>query len=800
MRSEFMQDVRFAVRWLAREPGFALLAVLTLSLGIGATTAAFGLVHGVLLAPLPYPDPDRIVVVREQTETGGENNVSWPNFEDLRGRVRGATLAAHTPSFETTVLGGAEALRPVVAVVSREFFEVLGTQPLLGRVFAADEQVPGGPAAVVVGESFWRRQLGGETDLQRLSLELMGDRAQVIGVMPASFSYPHGAELWTAIERTPASGLGSRTAHNFLVTARLAPALSLDVARTEMSAVMAEIREREPGISGAAVALHPLHTHMVADTRRGLLILLAASAFVLLVACTNLASSMIGRAARRRRELAVRVSLGASRARLIRQLLTESLVLAAIGAVGGLLLARVLVTALLQVAPDAVPRIDQVSFGGLVLGFTTFVTVLTAVLFGTAPALSATRLPPGAVLADSGRGTDSVRRRQGWSMLVGAEVALALMLLVGAGLLIRSLGNVLSMDTGFVSDDVVTVTLSLPEPKHTGEARVVFYDRLLEEVASVPGVTGVGLTRALPLVGLPTFGMFDVEGGEYGGGQGHYRVVSPGYFETMRIPVLQGRTFSSADVAGGLDVVVINQRLADTYFPDGDAIGRRIETAGMDAQGRGVYATIIGVVGDVRTGFTEPPPPAYYLPYAQRWDRMGAAALVVRTSGRPGALVAPLRSRIRALDADVPVEVATFQQRMGERLADRRFMLLVLGSFAGVALVLAAIGIHGVVAMAVSRRTREIGIRAALCAERSRILWLVSRGTMLSVLAGAAVGLAGALALSRVVAAFLYDVSTVDPLTFTGVAALLLAVAAVAVLLPAARATRIPPRSALMAE
>jgi putative ABC transport system permease protein len=799
MWQELIQDVRYAARWMARSPGFTLVAVLTLALGIGANTAAFGIVNGVLLSPLPYPEPDQLAAVREVGEGGSEMNTAWPNFQDWQARSRQSTLAAHTQAYPESVVGGAEPVRVQSAQVTGEFFNVMGVAPAVGRTFLAEELVPGGSPAVVVSHHFWRMQLEGERDLSRLVLHVHGNPAQVVGVMPPGFSYPAGAQLWYPVELL---GFGpSRTAHNFQVTARLAQGATLESARAELNAIMREIRERETEVNAVGVAMHNLREHTVGGSRRALLTLLAASGFVLLVACTNLASALLARATQRSRELAIRASLGAPRLRLIRQLLTESLLLSLIGAAAGLLLAHVLIDAVRHVGADAVPRLHDVGIDGWVLGFTTLIAVATALTFGTAPALRATAAQPWQSMTESSRGgSGGPRQRRAWSVLVGAEVALALMLLVGAGLLIRSFWNVLNVDPGFDPDRVLAVTLALPEHRYPGEARVAYYDAVLEEIRTLPGVRSAAMSRTLPLVGGDPGGRFSIASGAEEFGNARYRVVGPDFFTTLRIPVLHGRTFTAADRAGSLPVAVINEQLARRYFPDRDPIGARITTGGMDRQGQDVHVTVIGVVGDVRGSLTGESAPAYYLPYTQRWARTGDGVLVVRTAGPPGSVAPALRARIRARDGEVPVELATLRSHIGESLADRRFVLLLLGGFAGIALLLAAVGIYGVVAFAVAQRTREIGIRVALGAEHKRVLWLVSRATMTGVVTGVAVGLAGAFVVSRLVAFMLYEVDAVDPLTFIAVALLLLFVAWIAVLVPAHRATRISPLNALRAE
>ena len=811
MWSDLRQDIQYALRWLMREKLFALIAVTTLALGIGATTAAFNIVNDVLLAPLPYPDAERLVAVREINEQRNEVAVTWPNFQDWRSSTRTLeSMAVYQLPWPVTVLGGAEAVRAGVARVSGNLFQTLGVQPRLGRGFVAEELVPGGRPAVIVSEVFWRQQLSGRPDLASLTLQLEGVTAAVVGVMPARFDFPAGAQLWFPVEYEEPAELGTRSAHNFNVVARLAPAASVDAARAELSAIAGQIRARALDSDAVAAAVYGLREDTIGDSRRALLILLGASGFVLLVACTNIASALLARAARRQRELAVRTALGAERLRLLRQLLTESLLLALFGATAGLMLAYVLINAVTAVGPDAVPRLQQVRIDGWVLAFTTLLAIATALTFGTAPALRATAAQPFEALQQSGRGTDSPRQQRVWSLLVGAEVALALLLLVGSGLLIRSFWNLLRVPPGFTTENTLVVDIVLPGTKYSAaEARVHYYDELLERVRALSGVQHAALTMTLPLVTFDPDGLFDIEGGktdctpanytECSDGDASYRVVSPGFFETMETPLLRGRSFTPADHEGANDVIIINQETAERFFAGRDPIGLRMRTGGMDSKGF-EFATIIGIAGNVRYGSLDrPPEPAYYLTYQQRPDRIGNLHLLVRGSDA-AALAIPLRSAIRALDADVALDTHTLEQRIGETFAERRFLLFVLGIFAGTALILAAVGIYGVVAFAVAQRTREIGIRMALGAAKGAVLWDVARNTMLSVLGGILVGLIGAALLSRLTTSLLFDVQPIDPITFAAVALILLAVAWLAVLVPARRATRVSPMTALRSE
>ena len=487
MWTDLRQDVRYAVRWLAREPVFAVLAIVTLALGIGATTATFAIVNDVLLAPLPYPDPERLVALREVNEQHREVPVTWPNFQDWRQSARSLESLAAYQSFDVTVLGGSEPVRARLARVSGDFFATFGVPPRRGRGFVPEELVPGGRAAIVVSDAFWRQQLGARTDLGSLRLDVAGSAAHVVGVMPADFDFPRGVALWYPVDREDPTELGTRSAHNFQVVGRLARSVTIAAARVELGALAAQIREREKDSDAVAVAVHGLHEDSVGSSRQGLLVLLGASAFVLLVACTNLASALLARTARRQRELAIRTALGARRLRLLRQLLTESLVLAVLGAAAGLGLAHLLVTLVTVAGPDAVPRLQEVRLDGRVLAFTTLLAVGTAIIFGTAPAVRATAAQPYAALQGSGRGTQTPRQRRAWSVLVAGEIALALLLLVGSGLLVRSFWNLLQVDPGFRSDHTLTVAISLPDGKYANGAERTLLRRAARACTRAPG-------------------------------------------------------------------------------------------------------------------------------------------------------------------------------------------------------------------------------------------------------------------------------------------------------------------------
>jgi putative ABC transport system permease protein len=799
MWGELMQDLRYAWRGMLKQPVFAGLAIVTLALGIGANTATFGIINGVLLTPLPYADPSQLVALWEVGDGGNDEHVAWPNFRDLQANMRTLSgIAAYQSAYPKMVLGGAEPVRAHLARVSGTFFTVLGVAPALGRTFSADEYSAGGAVLIVVSDAFWRRHMNSTRDLSALRLHIDGVPVQVAGVMPASFDQPHGAEVWWPLDVDEAMGLGSRSAHNFQVLARLAPGITRAQSQQELTQLAQQIRARDAESDAAGIALYGLLEDSVGSTRRALFILLGASAFVLLVACTNLASALLARAARRSSELAIRASLGAHRVRLIRQLLTESLLLASCGALAGLGLAYLLVRAAVLFGPDTVPRLQLVHLDGRVLAFTIVLAVATAMLFGVVPALRATTTQPYGSLRTGTRGTDSLTRRRAWSLLVGTEVALALLLLVGSGLLIRSFHKLTTVDPGFDISGIVAVDAALPRGRYDTEAaRVRYFDAALEQVRARRGVTHAAVSMTLPLGGFDPGGQFTIEGAAASDGEAAYRVVSPDFFETMQMPVIRGRGFTAADRAGAIEVAVIDEEMARRYFRGIDPIGRRFNTGGMDGSGD-TFVTIVGIVRAARFRTLDAPPvPAYYLPYTQRADRMMNATLLVRTSVSDGEGMNTIRDALRPIDADVGLELTMLERHVGQSLAERRFMLFVLCLFAGIALLLAAIGIYGVVAFAVAQRAREIGIRVALGAATARVLWAVSRHTIVAIVAGVIAGLLSAAVLSRLTAALLYGVQPFDATTYAAVAVVLLVTATIALLIPAVRALRVPPTAAL---
>ncbi|HSJ13005.1 MAG TPA: ADOP family duplicated permease, partial [Longimicrobiales bacterium] len=685
-----------------------------------------------------------------------------------------------------------------LARVSGEFFDVMAVRPRLGRTFAPEELRVGGTPAVLVSDSYWRRQLGEERDLSRLQVRADGFTAAVIGVMPPGFAYPEDAQVWLPLELEPAGNFGTRTAHNFRVVGRLATAPA--TAAAELARIASAIRDAYPETTAERVAVVPLRDELVGGSRRSLILLFGASALVLLIACTNMASTLLARSTSRQREVAVRAALGAPRGRIVRQLLTENLVLSLLGAALGLLIAWGAIRVVGTLGVAAVPRAATISLDGWVVAFTLLVAVGTTLLFGTAPALRAASPQPYEAIRAGERGAGTPRGGRVWSLLIAAEVAFALLLLVGAGLLMRSFWNVVNTDPGFRAEGALLASFDLPQSRFPeGVDRTRYYDELRRELARVPQLTHYGLVNSVPLVHGGASGLFDIEGGEEGEGSAGYRIISPGYMAVLGARIIEGRDIGEADRPGALPVALVNRTLAERFF-EGSPIGRRLRTWGMDRHGE-EYVTIVGVVSDVRhRSLLEDPRPEYYLPYSQRPDRIGSMTLVARTDGAPEALFPPLRELVRSLDPDVPVELHTWSRRLGEAVAERRFTMLVLGAFATIALALSAVGIYGVVAYAVARRAREVGIRMALGARSPAVLWMLLRTVMVAVFAGAILGVAGALLLGRTLQALLWGVPAGDPLTIAAVVAVLIAIAVAAVLVPARRALRIDPVVAIRAE
>jgi putative ABC transport system permease protein len=803
------QDITYALRRLYKAPGFTAIAVVTLALGIGANSAIFSVVEGVLLRPLPYPEADRLVGVFHVYD-GHRAVMSGPNFVDAALHSRSLENAAAIHRDRVILTGEGEPVRLDAAVVSASLFDVLRVRPLLGRTFNADEDTPGKTNVIVLSYGLWQQRFGGASDVVGRRISIDGVQKEVIGVMPKSFTYPAGRVAWLPLEYDENFVTKQRGAWQFAAIARLKAGVSEQQAAAEVGAIGRNLARQYPDANDKLeITVLSLHEAIVGDVRRSMLVLLGAVGFVLLIACANVANLLLARAAARESEMAVRAALGAGRGRLVRQLLTECVILASAGGGLGLLLAVWVVAFLAGLEPDGIPRLDAVRVDGAVIAFTLGISVITGLVSGMFPAIHSTRGVSGA-LKDAGRGAISSRggnRMRG--ALVVVELALALMLLVGAGLLMRSFVRLQSVDPGFRPDNALTFDLSLPDSRYGEDPQIVaFYDRLMPGLAALPGVRSAAAVMGLPLSGMQFDISFKVAGRAplrpADEPSMEIRVASPEYFSTMGIPVKRGRGFTDRDTASSPQVVVITDSAAQRYFPGEDPIGKTITLGWGKRDRKGVRTAgggqVVGIVGDIKdAGLSEPDPPQLYMPLRQ-WP-ISSMSIVLKTVTPPGSLTEAVRAQVYAVDPNLPVSnVRTLEQIVSRSVSQPRFYVLLLGVFAALALALAAIGIFGVLSYAVSQRTREIGIRMALGAQGRSVVGLVVRQAMGLVAIGLTAGTIAALFVSQTLTKMLFSVRPTDPATFTAVALLLAAVALLASYLPARRATRVDPIVALRAE
>jgi putative ABC transport system permease protein len=805
------QDLRYGVRTLRKNPSFSLVAIMALALGIGANIAIFSVVNAVLLRPLPFAGAERIVLIQESTPQSPAQ-VTPANFLDWReqNKVFEQMSAISTRRANLTDPSG-EPQRVSLAVTSTNFFEVLGVRPLLGRTFLPEEEKAGHASVVIVSHGLWQRRFGSDPNLVGKQIAIDGMSYTVIGVTPSGVQYPRDTELWVSPRRivpeadidlgdiTQVRGMGL-----LAVVARLKPGVSVEQAQAEMDTITGRLRQQYPETnSNRFDKVIPLHESIVGDVRPALLVLLGAVGCVLAIACANVANLLLARAAFRQKEMAVRTALGASRSRLLRQLLTESVLLSLIGGIIGLVLAVFGVDWLVSLAPSDIPRLEDTGLDRWVLVFTLLISLATGILFGLIPALQASKTDLNESLKEGARGaTIGGRRTRLRGVLVVAEVALSLVLLIAAGLLFRSFLTLQAVKLGFEPRNVLTMRIA-PTGENYSESKSqrAFYSEVLHRVGTLPGVEAVGGISTLPLSKGPVNG-YEIDGrppltpDRMPGA--NRRNISPDYLRAMGISLLKGRAFTESDNADAPGVVIINEALAARDFAGEDPIGKRMAFSWRD--GQPVWLEIVGVASDVRSlEVKAEPKPEAYTPYLQ--NTVPEMSFVIRTKNGPSNLVAAVQHEVYAIDKNQPVShVRTMEQVVSEATTQSRFNMLLLAIFSGVALVLAAAGIYGVMAYSVAQRTHEIGIRIALGARPSDVLRLViAQGARLTLI-GAVVGLLGAFILMRVLQSLLYGVSATDPLTFIGVAVLLTVVALLASYIPARRATRVDPMVALRAE
>ena len=813
----FLQDLRQALRRLARSPGFTVIAVLTLALAIGANTAIWSVVHGLLLRPLPFAEPDRLVQVRRSSAQESAAEIAIPRFLFWRDHAR---VFDHLATFDNlgaglNLAGSGPPERLLGSRVSRDFLSVFGIHPLLGRDFLPEEDRPGARRVALLSHDLWSRRFGADASVLGRALRMNGETYTVIGVLPAAFHFPAKVEIWTPLQIDPAS----REKANYLeVVGRLRPGIGIREAGATMAVVDRQFRAAFPDLVGKSkqvAVLQPLRERLYGQVRPALLVLLAAVFSVLLIACVNLANLQLARAAARRREIAIRNALGAGAGRLVRQLLTESLLLALAGGAVGVLVGATVLPLLLAISPTQVDLLAPIRVDGSVLVFTAGLALLSGLLFGLAPAFGAARSAPHTSIQESSNratgGRHGMRIRR---LLVVVEVALSLVLLTAAGLLVKSFSGLLGTAPGFAADHVLTAKLALPEKRYGDPTALDRFDRqVLARLAAIPAVTHAALAVTLPLEEGPHM-PFTIDGryrgkeSDEGTGMAEYRAVTADLFATLRIPLAAGRGFTAADRLGAPGVALVNETAARRFWPQGDALGARVTIGqpSMPELADPAPRTIVGVVKDVHEmGLDKEVPAILYLPVSQMSPPLSSMLvaflplnLVVRTEGTPPGLAAALERAVWAVDPEQPVtEVRWMEELLSRSLGLQRFGALLLGLLALIALLLAAMGIYGVLSYLVEQRTREMGVRMALGASGGAVQRLVVRQGMAAVLAGVVLGLAGSFALTRLLASQLVGVSVRDPAAFALAPVILLGVALLACGLPAHRASRMDPVVAL---
>jgi putative ABC transport system permease protein len=821
--TNLIQDLRYGIRMLLKKPWVTLIAIITLALGIGANTAIFSVVNAVLLRPLPFEESDRLVYLNESSQQMRMISISYPNFSDWRtqNQVFEKLGVFNFNSYNLT--GSGEAERILAGQMSADLFAALRANAALGRIYTNDEDKPGGAPVVVLSHGFWQRRFGGDPKILNQTLVFNGRGYTVIGVMPPGFLFPGRVEMWVPVgQLSDQPSWQQRGNHPGLNgVARLKPGVTIEQARAEMDRVAANLEKQYPDSNrGNGAIVRPMLEVFVGDIRPALWTLLVAVSFVLLIACANVANLLLARAMTRQKEMALRVALGASRWRIVRQLLTESVLLSLVGGGLGLLLARWGVDLLISINPNGIPRSREIDLDGSVMAFTFAVSILTGIIFGLAPALQASKTDVQDALKDTAR-TMTAGKRWVRSGLVVVEMALTLVLLIGAGLLIRSFYQLTQVDPGFRYENLLSFSINLPQRKYQNDQQEInFYDRLVQKIRPLPGVLSVGLSSGLPLGNNGWQTSFKVEGRpDPPPGQMPMMeacLAGADYFKTMGIPLLRGRYFTEQDdqshlteeklrrltenqrSVAGVNVIIIDEEFARRYWPNEEAVGKRIRW-GNDSSSP--VMTVVGVVGRVKMdGLNRDSTRVQGYFYHRQLSNTGMT-VVIRSSVEPNQMAAAAREQVRAIDSEQPIyAVRTLEEIRSDSIAPERLNLTLLGVFAAVALVLALVGIYGVMSYAVSQRTHEIGIRMALGAQARDVMRLVVRQGMALALAGVAIGLVAAFALTRLMERLLFDVKAADPLTFAVIALLLIVVALMACYIPARRATKVDPMVALRVE
>ena len=802
-----LQDLRYAARSLRARPGFAVVCTLILTLGIGANAAVFSVIQGVLLAPLPYRDPDRLVQIwetnplRDWTDAtvAPANLIDWRernhSFEDIAYYLGADGKGPHINDATLTGTGVPERIRAMT--VSGNFFDVLAVEPRVGRTLHVGDARISDTPVVVLSEGFWQRRFGGDPSVIGRRVDIDGVSTEIAGVMPSRFHVPGAdVDIWEPHRMSEENQRRMRRAHWFRTIGRLKAGVSLEQARADLSRIASDLEESYPGTNTKmGVGLGPLHDWFVGDVRPAMALLMGAVTLVLLITCTNVASLLVARAIGRRREIAIRVALGAGRMRLVRQLLTESLLLASVAGALGILLAQGALMPLRSIGPSGIPRLQHVAIDGWVLLFVFAIVIVTGLFFGLAPAWQSARATAAESLKTGTRGTagDGTRLRR---VLIVGEVALSVMLLAGAGLLVRSFARLQAVDPGVDVSRTLSFRISLPQRYDSDAKAAAFFSDAIERLQAIAGVRAAGATVRLPLEGRSWTGDLFIEGRpDVRGRELRHKAVTPGYFEAVGLPLLLGRDFGTADTATAQPVIIVNHALADKYFGGADPVGRRI--AFSEPSDRTTWLTIVGVIADEKQdALNAEVQPEVYAPHTQ--DTREAMAIVVRTAIDPASLLPSIRREIAAVDPAVALyEVRTMEQVVWASLAEERFSTLLLSGFAAMALVLAAVGLYGIVAFMVTERTREIGLRLALGADRSDVLRMVVWSGIRLVAAGVVAGLIAAILLSRTLQGFLFETPATDPVVLAGVAITLVFAGLCASYLPAWRASRVDPAVSL---